>query len=107
VREALAVLAKEPTGAVAVIEDGRAIGIFTERDVLKRVAQLPERLALPVTEVMTPDPVILRESDTIATALNKMGSGGFRHMPLASAEGLVGIVTARDVLNWVMANYFD
>jgi CBS domain-containing protein len=56
---------------------------------------------------MTPDPVVLRDDDTMAMALNKMGDGGFRHIPIVKSGELVGIITARDVMSWVLGKYFD
>lgn len=107
VREAIDVLAGEPTGAVVVVNATGIVGIFTERDVLKRVAGAAGVLDGPLTAVMTPDPVVLRDDDTVATALNKMGSGGFRHIPMTRGGRLAGMVTAREALHWVMSRYFD
>ena len=106
VGEAIGQMRAESAEAVVVVEGERIVGIFTERDVLKKVGSHKDRLDLPVTEFMTPDPVILREEDTIATALNKMGDGGFRHIPYTREGTLMGIVTGRDVMNWVMSRYF-
>ncbi len=107
VREAIRLMQAERSGAVVVL-DGLAIaGIFTDRDVLTRVATRDDVLDAPVSTVMTPDPVVLREDDLMAYALNKMGDGGFRHIPVVRDGQLVGILTGRDVLNWVMGRYFD
>lgn len=107
VRKAVEILARDPNGAVVVTEGGVPIGIFTERDVLKRVAGNDELLDAPISGVMTHDPVLLRETDTVAVALNKMGDGGFRHIPLMDEGRLVGMVTVRDVITWMMTSYFD
>jgi CBS domain-containing protein len=107
VREAIAVLRQEAAGAVVVISGERIVGIFTERDVLKKVAGKAGVLAAPITAYMTPDPVVLRDDDMMAVALNKMGDGGFRHIPVTRDGGLVAIVTARDVMSWVLGRYFD
>lgn len=107
VREAVAAMKGDPLGAVVITEDGGVTGIFTERDVLKRIAGHPARLDRPVSEFMTADPVVLRDDDAMAVALNKMGDGGFRHVPITHDGLLVGIVTARDVMAWVLGHYFD
>lgn len=107
VRDVIRLMQAERTGAVVVL-DGLAIaGIFTDRDVLVRVAMRDEVLDAPVSSVMTPDPVVLREDDLMAYALNKMGDGGFRHIPVVRDGELIGMLTGRDVLNWVMGRYFD
>ncbi|MCC6419265.1 MAG: CBS domain-containing protein [Gemmataceae bacterium] len=107
VREGVALLVGEPSGACVVMDGERIVGIFTERDVLKRIAGRPERFDDPLARWMTPDPVVLRDDDTVAAALNKMGSGGFRHIPLLRKGELVGMVTGRELLQWVMGRYFD
>lgn len=107
VREAVAVMQDDATGAVVVLSGSGIAGIFTERDLLKKVSNLPADLDKPVAAFMTPDPVVLRDSDMMAWALNKMGDGGFRHIPVVSDGQLVGIVTARDIMQWVLGRYFD
>jgi CBS domain-containing protein len=81
---------------VLVTADGRLVGIFTDRDAVVKVAgqPLPSR---KITELMTPDPVVLRHDETIAVAINKMAVGGFRHIPIVEAGRPTGVVTARDV----------
>jgi CBS domain-containing protein len=107
VAEAVAVMQRDPTGAVIVVDDGEIVGIFTERDLLKKCAGQPETLSAPVREYMTHDPVVLQLTDSMAVALNKMGVGGFRHIPIVDAGNIAGIVTARDVWQWLMGRYFD
>lgn len=104
--DAVAALRAAGTGAVVVVDGERIVGILSERDVLKKIAGQPSLGPRPVTGFMTPDPVVLRDDDTMATALNKMGDGGFRHIPITREGRLVGMVTGRDVLNWLMTKYF-
>lgn len=107
VRDAIAEMKHDPSGAVVVTEQGKVVGIFTDRDVLKKVAAREGVLDEPVAYYMTPDPVVLREDDMMAVALNKMGDGGFRHIPVLRGGELVGMVTVRDVMSWVLGRYFD
>ncbi|GAB4337020.1 MAG: hypothetical protein Kow0010_25020 [Dehalococcoidia bacterium] len=107
VREAVQLLRENPSGAVLVVEGTRAVGIFTERDVLRKIAGRPDRIDDPVAAYMTPDPVVLRESDTIAVAFNKMGDGGFRHIPLVNDTGVVGMITATALMAWLLQKYID
>ncbi len=107
VREAVAAMKDDPTGAVVVVNEGKTVGIFTDRDVLKKVAAKPGALAESIAGYMTHDLVVLREDDTMAYALNKMGDGGFRHIPVTRDGELVGMITVRDVMNWVLGRYFD
>jgi CBS domain-containing protein/ribosomal protein L40E len=107
VRDAISFMRQETIGAVVVAAEGTIVGIFTERDVLKKVAADGAALDSPVSAYMTPDPVVLRDDDMMAYALNKMGDGGFRHIPVTKDGQLVAIVTARDVMSWVLGRYFD
>lgn len=107
VADVIELLRSAPDSAVIVSDAGKTIGIFTERDVLNKIAGNPARLADPVFRWMTADPVVLRETDTMAVALNKMGGGGFRHIPLVYGDEVIGLVTASDVMKWVMSRYFD
>jgi len=93
----------EHQGCAIVAEDGRVLGVFTERDLLYRGT--PNRqaaLQMPVVDVMTPNPITLRPDDSVLVALNGMGAGGFRHLPLVDESGrLRGIISGRDVLEYI------
>ena len=81
---------------VLVVEGGRLVGIFTDRDaVLKVAGTKPEDHRIGA--LMTHDPVVLRHDETIAVAINKMAVGGFRHIPIVEQGRPTGVVTARDV----------
>lgn len=106
VRESVAAIRAAGSGAIVITDGDRIAGILSERDVLKKIAGRPELAAEPVSAFMTPDPVVLRDDDTMAAALNKMGDGGFRHIPITRQGELVGMVNGRDVVNWIMTKYF-
>ena len=106
IRETVAAMRMGMTGAVVIVDGERIAGIITERDILKRIAGVEGGMAATVTEYMTKDPVTLRHTDPMAVALNKMGEGGFRHIPIVKDHELIGIATARDVMAWVLGKYF-
>jgi CBS domain-containing protein len=83
---------------VLVVENGRLVGIFTDRDAVLKVAGRKAGRR-PITSVMTHDPVVLRHDETIAVALNKMAVGGFRHIPIVEDGRPTGVVSARDVFH--------
>jgi CBS domain-containing protein len=91
-------------GCVMVVEDGHLIGIFTERDVLTRVAGEPIDLdRRTVGELMTLDPETLTLDDDIAYALNKMSIGGFRHVPLVDCDGRpTGLISMRHIVDYIV-----
>ena len=100
VTEAVTSMRKSGAGYVLVADAGRILGIFTERDLLRRViadGRTPADTA--IESVMTPDPVVLRQDDSLATAVNKMVMGYFRHVPLVDAAGRVrGVTSSHDLL---------
>lgn len=90
------------TGCVLVTERDMLVGILTERDVLLKAAGDNVDLnAVTVRQVMSPDPVVLRDEDTLATALYKMSNGGFRHMPLVKDGYPTRVVSIRDLFRHV------
>lgn len=89
-------------GAVLVVErTGALVGILTERDFLTKVAGQPGYAALPVREFMTRDPETVEPADTLAFALGKMDSGGYRHLPVVENDRPIGVISVRDILRHV------
>jgi CBS domain-containing protein len=98
IADVLAVMRAEGLDGVLVVEGGRLVGIFTERDALLKLAGR-SLAGIAVQDVMTGDPVVLREEDSVAVAINKMAVGGFRHIPLVERGRPTGIVSAKDVFH--------
>lgn len=104
VREAARLMTDARVGAVLVVSEGRLVGIFTERDVLRRVVSLAVNRERPVSEVMTPDPESLGPDDGIAFALNRMVVGGFRHILIVDDKGAPpALLSQRDVVAFIVA----
>lgn len=89
---------RDEVDCVLVVDDGRLVGIFTDRDAVVKAAGTRLDTFL-VREAMTPDPVVLRHDDPIAVAIHKMAVGGFRHIPIVEDGRPTGVVTARDVFH--------
>lgn len=85
-------------GSVLVTGDtGRLVGIFTGRDAVCRVlAQRRDPRSTRLAEVMTRDPATMLPDQTAFDALRIMADGGFRHVPLISNGGIVGLVSRGD-----------
>jgi CBS domain-containing protein len=91
------------TGCVLVHRDGKVVGIFTERDVLRRVVFRDGNRSAKVETVMTANPETLPPSASLAFALNKMSVDGYRHIPITDHQGkAVGIVSIKDIVNFVV-----
>jgi CBS domain-containing protein len=89
-------------GCVLVYDGDELAGILTERDVLLKAAgDRVDLNALAVRDLMTADPVILREDDTLAVALHKMSVGGFRHIPLLQEGRVTRVISIRDVVRHI------
>lgn len=94
VSEVLAAMRDTRQNCVLVTNEGRLIGIFTERDVLRKIAQAPETWSRPIDEFMTAEPETVRPDDLAARALAIMNAGHYRNVPVVDAAGnLVGNVT--------------
>jgi CBS domain-containing protein len=85
------------TGSAVVTDFGRLIGILTERDVLRAVADRVHSSEARVREWMTPDPVTATEDMTAEEAAQIMLERDFRHIPVVDGERAIGVVSIRDV----------
>lgn len=89
-----------------VVENDGLVGIFTERDVLNKIAaEVGQRSKDPVSVYMTRDPETLEESVPVAFALNRMMVGGYRRVPLTRDGKLVGAVSVRDVFEHLVGRF--
>jgi CBS domain-containing protein len=100
---AVNVMNERRTGCVLVQKAGKLIGIFTERDLLRKVIFRDGNRSWQVESVMTRDPATLPESATVAYALNKMSVDGYRHIPIVDTAGkAVGVVSVKDIVRFVV-----
>lgn len=108
VRAATAIMAERGISAVMIGEADRLTGIFTERDLLRRVVAADRDPATTsLAQVMTPDPDTLRPDDTAAEALQRMRAKGYRHLPVVDGETIVGMVSIRDLFAVVLEEVED
>ncbi len=99
---ALDLMASKNVGAVIVVEKGKVVGIFSERDALRK-GLYKGGLDKPVSDFMTANPDCLTPDDSIALAMNRMGVGGYRHVPLIDPQHRpVGMLVMRDVVRYIL-----
>ncbi len=103
VRATMEILLDQDIGALLVVDDhGKLLGIFSERDLLTKVAGLHESYdGLPVRQFMTANPETVTATDTLAFALHKMDVGGYRHLPVLKDGLPVGVISVRDMLRHI------
>jgi len=108
IHSALKALAGLEIACLLVSDEGRLAGVFTERDVLDKVAGRYEQIKdRPVSDVMTPDPVFAYENDSAGAALSVMAVSGFRHVPVLDVDDkIVGIVSPQRVTAF-LKQHFD
>ena len=93
-------LAQRRIGAVVVSGlDGRVVGILSERDIVRALAELgAAALEQPVSRVMTRKVATCTDEETIASIMERMTEGKFRHVPVIEQGRLVGIISIGDVV---------
>ena len=93
-------LSKHRIGSVVILGAGeRLVGILSERDIVRALSeQGAGALALPVGQVMTRDVATCGEDDTVASIMERMTAGRFRHMPVVANGRLVGLISIGDVV---------
>jgi len=100
VDDAARLMKEAHVGAVLIVEQGRLVGIFTERDAVCRVlAARRDSLLTKVAEVMTRDPVTVSPDETFGYALLLMHDNGFRHAPVVENGRPIGVVSMRHALD--------
>jgi CBS domain-containing protein len=96
--DAVEKMAKYKVGSVVIIDDGKVLGIITERDIINLVASkkdLNEKLEL----YMTKNPITIYFDESLEKAIQIMKEKNIRHLPVVNKEGkLIGMISARDII---------
>ena len=101
-RYALQKMVKRNIGSIVVVEGENPIGIVTERDVSRYVARRTNALKTQVRNVMSSPLITIAHSATNQEAMTTMLKHGIRRLPVVEKGKLVGIVSQRDLLRWVL-----
>lgn len=102
VADAVAEMNRQRVGSVLVLEAGQLVGIFTERDVLRRVVGAgldPKRTV--VADVMTPGVITISPEATIEETMVLFTEKRCRHLPVVDGGRLVGTISIGDVTRWI------
>jgi len=106
VSAAVTVMRRERIGCLLVVEDGELVGIFTERDLLKKILARGEPLTTPLAAVMTAQPVSVNVLDPVRTAVERMQTGGYRHVPVVDEGNRpVGVLSAKRIIRYLAEHF--
>ncbi len=102
VAEAVREVNEKGVGALLVMEGRRPEGLFTERDVLRRVVDADKDPALlRVAEVMTRHLIMIAPNFRVEEAMELMTARRFRHLPVVEEGEVVGMLSSGDLMRWV------
>jgi CBS domain-containing protein len=106
VRDAVALMRLHRVGCVLVCQGGRLLGIFTERDLLRRVLAPGRPLSLPLGDCMTADPVVVQRTESIGAAIRRMEEGGYRHLPVVDGAGRpIGVLSVKRIVQYLVEHF--
>ena len=100
IQECIELLFKRHVGSIIIVDNNqRCLGIFTERDAIRFIAQkMP--LDTPVEKGMTKNILTVDENATFKEAQSIINNHGIRHLPVTNSDGkLVGLISVRTILN--------
>jgi len=105
VRSVLDQMRDTKRGSVSVCEDGKLVGIFTERDALNFIAAEAD-FDVAIEKVMTRNPETVSSDDQMLTAINKMSIGGYRRLPVVDADGKpTGLLKVSTILHYLVQHF--
>ena len=102
VAKALRTMVRNKIGSIVVRENGKPVGILTERDISTRTAKGQKVLGMVAGKIMSKPLVTMSPSAQVWEAVEQMLRKDIRRLPVVEGEKLVGMVTERDVFRWVI-----
>ena len=107
IHDAVKFMQEKNIGCILLVDEKNVpSGIFTERDLLRKVIGFDLDIkTTKIKEYMTPNPQMLDENDPIAFALNKMSDGSFRHIPITSNGNVKYMLSVRDIVDQISQTF--
>jgi CBS domain-containing protein len=104
VYEAIELMAGKNIGAVPVVDEGKLVGILSERDYSRKVI-LKGRSSrqTPVREIMSADLVVVGPNDSVGECMRLVTEKRVRHLPVMDQGEFVGILSIGDLVKWIMS----
>lgn len=102
--EAIELLARKNIGALPVVEEGRLVGIFSERDYTRKVAlEGKTSHSTKVSDILTANVATVTPQDSVEDAMRLMTEKHIRHLPVMENGKMVGLVSIGDMVNWIIS----
>jgi len=106
ITDAVAALRKHGGGCILVCDGPKLVGVFTERDLLRRVIACGLDWDVPVDTVMTPNPITVEMKDPIRVAVKHMEKGGYRNLPVVDEAGRpVGVLSVMRIVHYLVEHF--
>ena len=106
VKDVIPQMKTKRVGCVLIQEQGKLIGIFTERDVLKKIVPDISTLQSPIGNFMSKNPKTLKINQSVGRVIKLMSEGGYRNLPVVNTDGsILGYINVKDVVRY-LAGFF-
>jgi CBS domain-containing protein len=104
--DGLKLLAQYGVGAIVVLDQGRLVGIFSERDYTRKVAlEGKNSRTTPISEIMTRNVITVSPSAGTHACMNLMSQNKIRHLPVVEGSKVVGMLSIRDLMDDIIAEH--
>jgi CBS domain-containing protein len=106
VYSAIEMMAEKRVGALLVVDEGRLVGIISERDYARKVILMGRSSKDTfVREIMTPSPITIGCDTSVDEAMRIMTENRIRHLPVVDSEGkIAGVLSIGDLVNWIVTS---
>jgi len=102
VYSAMQIMADKNVGALLVIDQGRLVGLVSERDYARKVILLGRgSKETQVREIMTPSPATIGPECSVDEAMRLITTSRIRHLPVVSEDNILGMISIGDLVNWI------
>ncbi len=105
-KKAIEIMQEHKSGYIVVAKEKKVVGIFTETDVVNKILGRHVNWDAPVSQFMTPNPVVLNPEDSVGQAIDLMGERRFYHIPLVdNHQELVNVISVRTLIRFLAEFY--